>query len=294
MAAIIDVDSRQYIIARELRSDADVPPDFDRPEALSDFQAGLFLPRDKPDWFGRSSYPPRVAALVPAGLAIVPHPSAKEPAQFVSFERLCFVESGHMLLRGWVRFVGHDFDRTLFYNTTGARAVGGFLRKLRTAFLATSADSLPGTTVDLGQPLDLKFQYLRAQEVDPGEGVRASLFRPATELHRRLFILKRKRSVPADLVAFTASRLLWITDRDRNGYARYGSIARYAPLAKITGICRTGEALRVVFDSCGRYWRIPVAAEHWDAAAWFEQAWASTQLSGFALAQPAPQLFEHK
>ena len=48
------IDSRHYIVAFELRSTDDCPPDFELPSSLAGFDAGLFLPRDDPDWFGRS------------------------------------------------------------------------------------------------------------------------------------------------------------------------------------------------------------------------------------------------
>ncbi len=112
------LDSRHYIIAYELRSKGEIPPDFTGCDLLPEFSSGLFLPRDDPDWFGRSAFPPRVVALEPEGIRILPHPSALEAPQFLPFERLCWVESGRNLLRGWLRLVGLDFDRLL--PTTGA------------------------------------------------------------------------------------------------------------------------------------------------------------------------------
>ena len=69
-----DADSRDYVIAYEIHSSDDLPPDF------------------------CSSYPPRLLALTGNGLTIVPHPSANEQVQLLALERLCFIESGHVLL----------------------------------------------------------------------------------------------------------------------------------------------------------------------------------------------------
>ncbi len=63
------IDSRDYIVALELRSPDDWPADFVLPPTLAGFETGLFLPRADPDWFGRSSYPPRVLLLKGSALS---------------------------------------------------------------------------------------------------------------------------------------------------------------------------------------------------------------------------------
>jgi hypothetical protein len=80
-AANVDVDSRHYAFAYELHPIDDVPLDFSARGPVPEFLAGLFLPRDKPGWFGHSSYPPRLLLMTEEGLAILPHPSAKESAR---------------------------------------------------------------------------------------------------------------------------------------------------------------------------------------------------------------------
>jgi len=297
MTTLANVDSRHYIIAYELYSRDDVPPDFGQSDALPAFDTGLFLPRAGPDWFGRHAYPPRVVALVPAGLLIVPHPAAKAPTQLLGFEQLGFVECGHMLLRGWLRFVGHDFDRTLFYNTRGAGVVDAFMHKFRARFLPDT-HSDPTTGIELGCPLDLKFSYALSHELDAGEAVRASLFRPAVKFKRWTLGLKRTGTVPADLIALTPRRVLWITDRHGSGYARYGSIARYAPLSRIGAIDRESDGdervLRLAIGSSGIPWRIPLTSEQERDAARIESAILSCRHdpSGIAAPQRAPHLFK--
>jgi len=51
-----DVDSRWYAFAYLIKSEDDLPADFPIPEFARGFQLGVFLPRDHPDWFGRSKY----------------------------------------------------------------------------------------------------------------------------------------------------------------------------------------------------------------------------------------------
>jgi hypothetical protein len=274
MAYAADADSRDYVIAYEIRSSDGLPPDFCASNTLDIFDTALFLPRGDPQVFGPSPHPPRLLALTADTLAIVPHPSAKEQAQFLSLRRLCFVESGHILLRGWLRFAGADFDRSLSYNRRDAGPVEAFLGKIRAGFLGSSSGPI-GERIDLGDPLDFKFRHALQDELAADETVRAVLFRPMREVASKI-LHRRLRRWPADLIALTSTRLLWITDLHGSGHAYYGSIARYAPLANIAGIARTREgpkhSLRVDFHCSEQHWLIPVAQEHFESAAWFETA----------------------
>jgi hypothetical protein len=78
-ASTPEVDSRQYIFAYLIRSLEDVPADFPIPAADGGFRLGLFLPRDEPDWFGRSTYPTRILLLSGGAVVILPHPKMREP-----------------------------------------------------------------------------------------------------------------------------------------------------------------------------------------------------------------------
>jgi hypothetical protein len=269
-----DADSRDYVIAYEIHSSDDLPPDFCASSTLDIFDTAVFLPRGDPQVFGRSPHPPRLLALTADRLAIVPHPSAKEHAQFLALRRLCFVESGHILLRGWLRFTGADFDRTLFYNRRDAATVEAFLARIRASFLGASSGP-SGERIDLGDPLDIKFHNALKDELAADETVRAVLFRPVREVEGKI-LLRRRRRWPADLIALTSTRLLWITDLHGRGHAYYGSIARYAALANIARIERAREgaarSLQVEFHCSQQHWSIPVAEEHFEPAAWFETA----------------------
>jgi hypothetical protein len=276
MAYAFDADSRDYVIAYEIHSNDGLPPDFLASSRLDCFDAAVFLPRSDPQVFGRSSYPPRLLALTGDRLTILPHPSANEQPQFLGLQRLCFIESGHVLLRGWLRFTGRDFDRNLFYNRRDAGPVEAFLGKIRANFLGRSGTSGGSERIDLGDPLDFKFRQALEEELTSDEVAQAVLFRPVREYERAL--LRRRRRWPADLIALTSRRLLWITDLDGSGHAYYGSIARYAALANIARIQRESEGnkwiLRVDFHCSEQHWVIPLAKEHYESATWFETALA--------------------
>jgi hypothetical protein len=256
-------DSRQYIVAFELRSIGDGPPDFEMPASLAGFDTGLFLPRDDPDWFGRSSYPPRILLLKNGELHVVCHPSTGAPDRRWALEQISTVESGHMLLKGWLRFTGSGFDYTVRYNTRGFRSILRFMHRLRGQLLG---DVQPPVTAgpQLGPGLDIKFANALAQELDLGETVLMQAFQPPRELRSGTWLLPYRRWLAGDLLALTGRRLLWITDREKESHAPYGSIASYAPHDAVRSIGlaegRHGPILQVDLNS-GSTWQVPIAAE---------------------------------
>ena len=277
MPASSEVDSRQYVITYGIESPKEIPPDFLRQELLEDFQAGLFLPRDQPDWFGRSRYPPRILSLVGRALWIDAHPSAKEPCRRIALDELVYMESGHMLLRGWLRFVTASFEQTVFYSTVFRRTVGRFLRRLRAAWMAPEPPSTQPSGEEFEETPEVKFRNALAYELDPDETLRGRMFVAPREMTWGFLIHRWKSWAPGDLLLLTPRRLLWITDRDWGSQARYGTIARYAPLSRIRSVTwdvrKGGGALRIEL-AAGRRWEIPVPPEHRDAARWFEDLYA--------------------
>ena len=257
------IDSRDYIVAFELRSIDDCPRDFELPSSVTDFDTGLFLPRGDRDWFGRPVYPPRVLLLKDGTLHIVAHPSTREPPRQCAVDQIDSVESGHMLLKGWLRFVGSGFDYTLRYNTRGFPAVFRFLRCIEERLLP-SARSRGRPEANPGADLDIKFGNALALELDSGEAVLIQVFQPPRDVRSRRWLLPRRHWIAGDLLVLTSRRLLWITDRERGSYSRYGSIASYAPFDAVRNIGlmagRGGHVLQVDLKS-GSEWRIPVAAE---------------------------------
>jgi len=118
----LPIDSRDYMLAFELRSIDDCPPDFELPSSMAGFDAGLFLPRGDRDWLGQPLYPPRILLLKGGWLHIVSHPSTGDLPRRCAIEQIASVESGQMLLKGWLRFTGSGFDCTVGYNTLGSAA----------------------------------------------------------------------------------------------------------------------------------------------------------------------------
>lgn len=254
------IDSRQYIVAFELRWLSDCPPDFELPASLSGFDAGLFLPRDDPDWFGRSSYPPRILLLKCGALHVISHPSRGVPPCQYRLAQISSVESGHILLKGWLRFAGTGLDSTVRYNTRGFPAVSRFMRRFRDKLLNAAPCGTP--EVDLRASLDIKFANALEAELDPGETVLIQLFQPPRQIRSRNWLLPHRHWGAGDLLALTGSRLLWITDRERGYRSSYGSIALYAPLDAVLRIGlksgRPGHSLQVELTS-GSGWQVPIA-----------------------------------
>ncbi len=257
------IDSRRYIVAFALRSIDDCPSDFELTASLAGFDAGIFLPRDSPDWFGRSSYPPRILLLIGGAIYIVSHPSAGESLCQCALEQIFSVESGHMLLKGWLRFTGPDFDYTVRYNTRGFPPVSRFMRRFRSKLLCGAAPR--GTAeVHFGVGLDIKFSNALTTELDPGETVFVRAFQAPRTVRFRSWLFPRRHSMAGDLLALTGRRLLWITDRERESYSAYGAIASYAPCDAVLRIGLTsgpaGGILQVGLNT-GSAWQVPIAAE---------------------------------
>jgi hypothetical protein len=162
-------------------------------------------------------------------------------------EQIAAVESGHMLLKGWLRFAGSGFDCAVPYNTRGSPSVQTFLRHLRREWLgAGRTGELPESHRVDG--LDIKFSNALDGELDPGETVRSLAFQPPL----------RARS--GDLLVLTDRRLLWITDREKGFRSRYGSIASYAPLAAVRSVELGPDGVLVALNG-GLSWHVPVAPE---------------------------------
>jgi hypothetical protein len=252
------LDSRDYIVAFELSSANDCPPDFELPSSPVGFDTGLFLPPGDRDWFGRPSYPPRLLLLKGGTLYIVSHPSTAEPHRQCAMEQISSVESGHMLLKGWLRFTGSEFDYAVRYNTRGFRSVSQFMRRFRDGLLG--APPLGASTLPFEAGLDVKFANALALELDTGETVLMRAFQPPREVASRSWLLPRHHWISGDLLALTSRRLLWITDRERGSYSRYGSIASYARFDAVHSIGLTGRGADIfqVNLNNGCAWQLPI------------------------------------
>jgi hypothetical protein len=266
------VDSRSYIYALPIRSADDLPGDFDFPDDLRQFSYGVFLPRAEPDWLGRRAYPPRVALLSEDSLVIVAHPASGEATHVIPFRELQFVEYGHFLLIGWISLVSLHGVRELPFNTRTLPPVEEFLGMLSKQ-CAPPFDLHGSPCLSFGGDLDIKFQNAELAALGRDERVLHRFFNPTREKRYRVWGLFPVEShEPGDYLAVTNRRLLWITERSRNSYARYGSIARSAPLGNVADIAvdRAGCGCRVVCRfKDGASWNVALPADQWDAAAAF-------------------------
>jgi hypothetical protein len=222
------IDSNRCAIAYQVRSLRDVPARFQVPEADRAFQSGLFLPREQPDWLGKSSYAARVVLLSARALVILTHPYSKAPAVRIPLQDLLFFETGHNTHRGWLRFVEKGIEHRLHYERHCDRAVGEFLRAFREAYLPGNGLSTiaPG---EFGEAPDLKFDNAERFELLPGERVLFQFFSPAAKGLTTRWIFPWESWTASDLLAVTSRRVLWITDRVEGRYDFYATVTRSAP-----------------------------------------------------------------
>src|SRR5579872_2801128 len=261
------VDSRHYRFPYEINALSDAPDDFGLTGADEDIVGGLFLPLDEPAWFGRAT-PPRVLLLGALRLTMFSHPQTTAPPVVAPVASISTIESGHALLIGWIHIHHGDATLTLPYNTRSSRPVDRFLQRLRSSvFPPGGAGS--GVEQKFGPELDIKFRNARHSQINEGEFIRASFFQPPAELPRRFGWLSFRRWACGDFVALTDRRILWISDRIRGGYDRYGLIARYGRPAALSALAFDAEARAIVFSfRSGQTWHISIRAE-WSDAAWF-------------------------
>jgi len=263
-------DSRQYIFSFAIETLSLVPTDFVLPSDVRGLRAGVFLPQAEPDWFGRRKYPARILLLTEREVVVVAHPTAgEEPLRF-PLDRVERVEWGRILLTGWIVFIWDSGQKQLLYNTRARGPVEKFMRTFQDRWLP----SRPRADVRLprifGAPLNVKFEYARSAEMVLGDTPLAQFFQPAVSSTRRLLWFRRKRWSAGDLVAATARRLLWITERRHGRYERYGTVSHWAPLAAVAEVqcarADQGGELRIKFRSGGS-WRIPLGENEEEARA---------------------------
>jgi hypothetical protein len=274
MVAVEAVDSRQYRFGFVANSCEELPADFGVREIRSGFVSALFLPRDDAGWFERSHYPPRMILLHEDALEILSHPASGEKPARIPLCDLQFLELGHILLQGWLRVGGAQWDRNLAYNTCSSASVRRFLASFRNAFLPPGLRR--GTqAVHFGRPLDLKFSNACADELMPDEEVLLQFFQPAQRRLRRFGPIKRESWAPADLLAITDRRVLWITDRRHEHHEPYGTVTRFAPARAVSGYAclPDGAGLSIsVSLKIGAPWNVPAPSDQEGEARAFVQA----------------------
>lgn len=279
-----DVDSRRYIFSYPIRSEDDSPADFPIRPFEKSFRAGVFLPRDDPDWFGRSRNPPRILLLDGGAIVVLTHPRQNSAPIRISLPDLVFFEVGHILLIGWLRFVTTEFQIDLPYNTRSERPVIELLDLLAETYLSGGEECLRGEAVAFGPPLDIKFGNRLAAALRKDERLQVRWFSPPFTASRRWGPLRVRSEVAGDLVVLTNRRVLWIADRWRGYYERYGSVSRTAPLHCLTGArCqRTGDRrdLTISFRR-GPSWNVPLVPSAYEEAEAFAEKLAGVQPGNF-------------
>jgi hypothetical protein len=260
-------DSRQYRFAYLIRSRKDFPEDFPNLTERTLFPA-LFLPRDGTDWFARATNPPRVVLFTGETLDVHFHPeSGRPPASFRCDEYLS-IQTGRLLLIGWIRFASKEADLTLPYNRRVDEPVDLFLGMLRARLLSSDGDPPPDVAV-LGDAMNLKFQNTLNHEIDKGEVQRARLFIAPRRHPSGHWPFRINRMTPGNLIALTDRRLLWITESYQLACVLYGSVTCYAHLDNVADV-ETGSADAVSRLSIslrnGKVWNLDIPGELWAEA----------------------------
>jgi hypothetical protein len=260
MVFAADADSRDYAVAFSIASPDDVPPDFDYP--IEDgIRAGVFLPRDDPDWLGRSSYPPRLLLLYPEFVLLLSHPARGRAVERIPLRDIVSVESSRALLAGAIRIGACDRVTEVRYNRRTAGPIESWLAALRDSLLdpPQPCTHCSGTIGGVG----LKLLNAHAAELGPRETVSECWFSPSGKRNLRRWLRARRTVEPGNLAIMTGSRIVWISDEVSGAFERYGYTARYAPLREIDSVAllerRDRRLLQVSFQRCGA-WHIPVPA----------------------------------
>lgn len=259
------VSSAQYRFSYQIRSAKDLPADFHLPGQDLALETGILLPQDhSPDPHKGNTHPARVFLLMGQDLMVYAHPTAQQAAIYIDLRDLQMIELGRFLLLGWIKLCTSLDNRTFFFSSVGGRAVDHLLKEIRRAWLPDNASM--ELSLDESQAaaavFNFKFQKRLEKELDINETVRQSLFIPPRKICQRNNLFRKVIHIPGDLLAITSRRVLWITDRERNGETRepYGSIARYAPLNKVGKISLDTQKLHINFQAAP-CWSIPVGQQ---------------------------------
>jgi hypothetical protein len=231
------MDSRAYVFIFPINGAADVPADFRTAVQDRKFEKGIFLPQDDTTWFTRPpKYPARLLLLGEHRLSIVAHPSAGQSAIDIDLDKLVQLETGNILLLGWIQLRTASANHHLIYNTRASQGLDDFIAAVRRRWLRATGYVQPVPAEAFGQELEIKFSNLLHYFLDRGEHVLLRYFMAPIELKARRLMFQRVKSRPGHLVALTSgNRLLWLRDERRGRCERYAGIAVSAPVWLIHG-----------------------------------------------------------
>jgi hypothetical protein len=258
------LDSRQYIFIYPLRTSADVPADFPQEFRSLAFETGIFLPQDDAGWFTRPpQYPARLLLLEGRYLYIVPHPTSGQSPVKIELDYLLQLETGSVLLLGWIELTTPHRVHRLIYNTRGSGPLEAFLGMLKRRWFENIAP-LPRIPTNIcGDELDIKFKNSVWYELDRDEAALAQYFQAPLSVQKSFLFFKRKDWRAGNLVLLTSmNRLVWITDEYRHRREPYASISYSVPcflLQSCTIENKTEERPRLAISfNSGFCWYIPL------------------------------------
>ncbi|MFZ0594559.1 MAG: hypothetical protein WAM39_29150 [Bryobacteraceae bacterium] len=199
------MDSRSYIFIYPLKTNADIPADFPQDLRSSPFETGVFLPQDDSNWFTRPPrYPARLLLLEDRSLHIVPHPASGHSAVKIKLDELLQLETGHILLLGWMKFTTRGGVQELAYNTRASRPLESFLIELKRRWLGAWPPIHNVQSLICGEGLDIKFRNLLHFELDGDETALIQYFEAPVPIEKKLLFFRRKNWRPGNLVLLTS------------------------------------------------------------------------------------------
>ena len=287
------MDSRQYVFIYPLKTNADIPVDFPREFRESTFEAGVFLPQDDSKWFTRQSHPARLLLLEERSLYIVPHPSSGQSSVEIKLDDLFQLETGCILLLGWMNFTTPSGVQALIYNTRGSQPLETFLKLLKRRWLENTPP-LPKRAPEIfGDQLDVKFRNAVHLELDPNETPLIQYFQAPISIRKHFLFFRREDWRAANVLLLSSmNRLVWITDQYRRRRERYVSVSFSAPLRLLMNctIENTSEdqpQLAMSFAP-GFAWRIPVLGALGDSLSLCERLRQISESAGYVNFSPVP------
>lgn len=257
------MDSRTYIFIYALKGNADIPADFGREARSIEFETGVFMPQDDSNWFTRPpKYPARLLLLGARSLYIVPHSTSGQSPVEIKLDDLLQLETGGVLLLGWMKFTTWSGIQELVYNRRASQPLERFLSALKLRWLGTASTVPNVCTKTYGDELDVKFNYSMRDELEQGERALVRCFQIPVSFEKKIVFFRRVKWRPGNLILLTSkSRIVWITDQYRECRELYASVSFSAPCSLLQN-CRAeamegGEFIVVSFTS-GINWRIPM------------------------------------
>lgn len=257
------MDSREYRFIYPVNTNSDIPADFPKEIRASCFEAGVFLPQDDSNWYDRApKYPAQLLLLRAQTLCIFPHPSSGQETVEIPLRDLTQLETGYILLLGWVKFMTRDSVHEIVYNTRASHPLEKFTAFLRKRWLLEETRGTNETLTTFGDELDVKFRNSLHFEIGVDETVLLQFFQAAVKTEKRVLLLRRVKWLAGHLVFSTsARRIVWITDHYKRYRELYAAISRSAPLRLLEScllqVLDEQLHLTVSFQG-GNVWRIPV------------------------------------